>query len=218
MKKKIIIAGLIVVVACSIIAATIAYGDNITFMSAIGEALSDTQMTENSEEILATYNGNAVTKEMLDYQHSLAEYRTDKSYIDESDMDIINRILAGYIIIEEAEKAGLSATQEEISQMVSDAKNNYDSIPEIKSYLDEYCAAAKISIQQYFDAVEEQAFATITHLKYKNKFLEEFYNAYSSDNETYPADIATQAEDAYKMHRQELVNRHANEIVYSISQ
>lgn len=216
MKKIVSIAIAIVVVIAVAITAAMAFRDNLSIISAIDKSAADSKTIENADEIAASYKDNVITRGELEYQHQLAAYKTDKSYTEESDLDTAKRLIFGFILLEEAEKAGLSATREEVEQMVSDTKNNYNEIPEVKKYCDEYCAAAEITIDEYFKIVEEQAPATISRQKLKNHFADEYYKEHFAGEDIGTENAYEQMQKAYNSYREELLKEHADEITYYI--
>ena len=131
-----------------------------------------TETAKNDNDIVATYKDYKVFQAEVDYQKKV--YSTDNSIDDKSDsLNIINRIITGYILLEEAEMKGYSATDEEIEEMVAMAKESY-SIPEGRAILDDYCRGAGITIEEYYDILKEQAPAAIARQKLRNAFDEEY--------------------------------------------
>ena len=77
------------------------------------------------------------------------------------------------MLVEEAEKLGLSATNSEIEEMVNAAKLSYE-IPEGKELLDQYCKGAEISIEEYYEILRAQAPSTIARQKLKDYIGKEY--------------------------------------------
>ena len=49
------------------------------------------------------------------------------------------------IMLDEAERLGLSVTQEEVDAEFAAQKKNYEEFPEVRAYIDKYCKSAGIS-------------------------------------------------------------------------
>ena len=59
-------------------------------------------------------------------------------------------------MLDEAERLGLSVTQEEVDAELAGQRKNYDEYDEVRKYVDDYCTEMGITTEQYFDTVAEQ--------------------------------------------------------------
>ena len=107
-------------------------------------------------------------------------------------------------------RSGVTATDEEVAAMVGDIRSNYETVPEVRSILDEYCSGAGITIEAYFQRIEAEAPATLTRQKLKNHIL-------GSYAETHPDASSEELEAAYQAYREALYAEHEDEITLYIA-
>ena len=143
---------------------------------------------EGSDQVLAVYKNMQFTKSDVEYFHdSYVLVNQEITAADSTDKEIIDRLIKGELWLEEAERLGFVATQEEIDAMVENAQLAY-TIPEGKQMLDDYLAGAEMSFEEYLDALREQAPRTIARQKMKNeisrRYCEENGLTYTGNNVT----------------------------------
>lgn len=141
-----------------------------------GEAM---QERETDDKVVAKYKEYEILASAITYNKNMNFMRDEqeaKKY--ESDRDIVNRIVENIILLEEAERRGLVATEKEIEEMVQAARLTYE-IPEGKEFLDQYCEGAGITIEEYFEIIREQAPRTIARQKLKDEIGREYCKANS---------------------------------------
>jgi hypothetical protein len=160
-----IVLGLVIVM--SLTGHIITLGDNSSFYSDWGKFFSQAEK-DSANEIVAKYKENFVPRADIDFHKNMDTIFDDSQKKNESDIEIINRIISGFILLEEAENLGLSTTQAEIEEMVSGQKEAYEKYLDTRKMLDEYCNDAGISIEDHFKIVEEEISATISRQKLKN--------------------------------------------------
>lgn len=169
---------------------------------------------QGGREIAAIYNGQEILMSAVQYQRSMNIMRdgeTAQSF--ESDFDIVNRIVESMILVEEAERQGLAATEDEIEEMVDMARRSYE-IPEGREMLDAYCEGAGISIEEYYELIREQAPRTIARQKLKDAFGKEYCEKHGLEfTKENPPEEMVKAENAYIS---ELFEKHKDEIQYFI--
>lgn len=122
---------------------------------------------EERGTLAATYKNHQVTKAEVAMMKEMRAVASGGAAKNITDREIAEDLILGYILLEEAERMGLTATEEEIEQMVDAAKLSY-SIPDGKEILDEYCAGAGITIDEYYEILREQAPRTIARQKVKD--------------------------------------------------
>ena len=142
-----------------------------------GESFRDAMAEKASDDtVLAMYKDHEILASVVEYNKSLNILRDEESAKEYgTDRQTIDNIIVSIMLVEEAEKRGLGATEEEIAEMVSDAKKTYE-IPEGKEILDQYCKGAGITIEEYFKIVEEQAPRIISRQKLRDAIGQEFCN------------------------------------------
>ena len=59
-------------------------------------------------------------------------------------------------MLDEAERLGLSVTQEEVDAEFAAQKKNYEDFLEVRTYIDEYCKSAGITLDGYYAAIQDQ--------------------------------------------------------------
>ena len=214
MKKKTIIAVCAVLAVIALGAAAYAAIDSDYFFSTGKYYREAIEKRDTDPEIVATFNEHEIYRSAVDYMRQMNVARSAqeaKKY--GSDRDIIDRLVENILILEEAEKRGLAATDEEIEQMVNSAKMTYE-MPSGKEYLDRYCEGAGITIDEYYDILREQAPRTIARQKLKNEigraFCEE--NGLEYTNQNPPAGML----EAEEQFIQELFKANRGKIKYYV--
>ena len=76
-------------------------------------------------------------------------------------------------MLDEAEKRGLLATNEEIAEMVENTRHAYE-MPDGKKQMDEYFEAAGLTADEYFAQIEQQAPNVIARQKLRDQIAEEY--------------------------------------------
>lgn len=206
MKKKFLVA--LLLIAC-VICATCFYAaaNDWSFFESLG---SQSRVSSDST-VLAEYNGIKVTQAMVDRQQS---YGSNSGIGDTSSQAIVERILTGQMLLEEAESKGLAATEAEIEEHVATLKKGYADYPEVKKQVDEYCDGAGLSIDEYWAQVREQAYGTISRSKLKADFEKEYCDKTGYTGSTETQEYADMIEKAFDEHRSELLQTHQSEVKY----
>lgn len=206
MKKKFLVA--LLLIAC-VICATCFYAaaNDWSFFESLG---SQSRVSSDST-VLAEYNGIKVTQAMVDRQQS---YGSNSGIGDTSSQAIVERILTGQMLLEEAESKGLAATEAEIEEHVATLKKGYADYPEVKKQVDEYCDGAGLSIDEYWAQVREQACGTISRSKLKADFEKEYCDKTGYTGSTETQEYADMIEKAFDEHRSELLKAHESEVKY----
>lgn len=178
MKKRVmVIASIICVIALCVIVASATSEDSLFYR--IGETLrnyytaSDVDRGDISN-VAATYRDRIITWAVVEHNRSTKMLYAEEGAQPLTDRQVVDSIIEGMMMVEEAERLGLAATQDEINSLVEGTKLNYE-IAEVKELLDEYCAGAGITIEQYYDLVEENAPAIIAKQKLRNELGKMFY-------------------------------------------
>lgn len=171
-KKKLLMIGCIAVVLLLSVSVAISASTKKSTEMLAGELYHDLQ-TQSDETVLATYRGQPITADVVAYTVSMNElYGDDTTEISASTDKVkhaIDGIVESMILLEEAERQGLEATDEEIEATIENAKLAYE-IPEGKQMLDEYCAAMEISFEEYLEILAEQSPRVIARQKLRDAY------------------------------------------------
>ena len=193
---------------------------SLLLLAAVSAAVADPPLYERLGRLLsrgesdpaggiaAAYGTFQVTYEQIEYAREVDALRVDGA--EESDLEVAQRLITGQLLLEEARALGLEATDEEVAAMVGDIRSNYETVPEVRSILDEYCSGANITIEAYFQRIEAEAPATLTRQKLKNHIL-------GSYAETHPDASSEELEAAYQAYREALYAEHEDEITLYIA-
>ena len=162
MKKRV----LIVIVVCALILSVIlvaGYGVNSEDPYFLAGLFFRDQEKNNTRDdgVLASYHGTNITRNMVDYQRNmniLRDEETAQEYT--TDRQIVDNLIKEKILLEEAQRLGLTATQEQIDKMVDDVWLSY-SIPEGKEMIDAYLEGAGMAFEEYVQLIEQLAPAII---------------------------------------------------------
>lgn len=147
---------------------------NLTTVQQWGEYYAeviDKVNSGNAGKVLARYEDLEITEAEVEYQHRVTAMLYEPIY--ETDLETVNRIIRGQMITDEANRLGLTATQEEINTAMEASRSALD-IPEGKEMIEDYCEGAGLTIEEYFDILEAQVPGTITRNKLKNQYAQEY--------------------------------------------
>ena len=123
------------------------------------------EKTPAGQKTLAKYDGIPITATSVEYNKNMNIMHDEESAADrDTDYEIINKIVESMILLEEAQRLGLSATEAEIEGMVSSAIKAY-SLPQGKEMIDPFLEGAGITFEEYIVLLEEQAPRVIARQK-----------------------------------------------------
>ena len=125
-----------------------------------------------SDPIVATYKDQEITQSLMEYEKQNMELIGGGSEV--SDRDATNRLLMNLAMLDEAKSLGISVTNDEVNDALSAQHKNYDEIEEVREYIDDFCAAAGITIEQYFSIIEDQLPRVILRQKLRDELGKEY--------------------------------------------
>ena len=157
--------------------------------------------------LLAEYHGEKVYQSDVEAYSDTARLLAGEDAELPTEREILTEFLQNMVLLEEAQRLGYAATQDEIDAMVEGAKQAY-ALPEGKALLEQYCEAAGMTMDEYFAELEAQAPRTIARQKLLDavgeKFCEENGLTFTKVNpppklmqakKDYVADLFAQAQD-----------------------
>lgn len=125
--------------------------------------------------------------------------------------EMLMEILQNMVLYQEAIRLGYAATQSEIDALVTNNKQTYD-IPEGKAMIDQYCANADITVDEYFAYLEAQVPRTIARQKLLDAVGKQYCDQHGlTFTKVNPPKEMTDAQDAYVT---ELFAQAQGEIIY----
>lgn len=220
MKKKGVLVLVICIVAVSAIVVFGNFDGDMSIAQRIGTAFKKAtninQTSGTGDSVAARYGDFVVTWEEIRYQQEIAPTRTQKHYQTTDAREIAERLIGGQLALEEAEQQELAATDQEIQEYMQSLRENYETIPEVKAQIDEFCASAGQTLEEYFQTVEEQAYATLT----LNRFKSAFYEKWRAEHENEPIDDPEAWQEAmleaYDAYIATLIEQHKDEIEFYV--
>lgn len=164
------------------------------------------------QEVVAEYKGQPIlASQLAQWRES---YRLTGAQ-PPSDQELLRQLVENMVLEEEAARRGLVATQDEIDDMVQSVKDSYE-LPEGKEILDNYCKNAGITLEQYFDQVQEVAPSILARRKLETALGEEYCQEHGLEYTTVnPPKELTEAVDQAM---EELVQAQAGEIQYYLDE
>lgn len=146
------------------------------------------------DNAVASYDGEYITKELLDTYKRISEILGD---VPKTDLEIINDILEDRILKEEAERQGIVVTEEDIDAYMDNLERGY-AIPEGKEYVDAYLQAMGMTLEDYYAQHRMLAPATLARNKLKNSVMKEYCEKTGQEYRQFnlPKDV-TDARDDY---------------------
>lgn len=166
------------------------------------------------ETVVASYNGADVTAGDVQYWlalNGLADPAIRDTSIDAQ--DILDRLLTDKIIVAEAERLGVAPDEAEVAEFIAYQKEMYETYPEAAQSIDDYCAGAEMTLEEYWAMFESTAKVILTKQYYRVYFNEQYAAAQSSNAvESSPGSAALS--DAYQAHCRQLLADKQSEITY----
>ena len=207
MKKRLIVI-CSAILAVIVLGAIIYFSGNTTSREVQTEATNKKaeSLTHDEDSVLAIYHNFEVTESMVIYQQQMDALRDPTLRKNLTDKEIVDNILIGRMLLEEAKDLGLTATQEECDEMIASAKTGYE-LPDGKQMLDDLCADMGITIDEYWVQLAEEAPDTISREKVRS-YIKDSYRA------DHPDATDEEIEKAYNDYRTQLLQSHLHEITY----
>lgn len=200
---------------CGIFLINVGAVQNVSLESLMGQYFKEA-MSQESERAavsdaslpLAEYHGEKVYQREVEYYNKINNLSAVESQTTE---ETLAEIMQNIVLYDEATKLGYAATQEEIDAMVANSRNAYET-PEGKKMMDQYCEGANITIEEYFDLLEEQAPRVIA----RQKLLDAVGKKYCEENDLTFTKVNPPAEmvEARDVYVYELLTKAAGEITY----
>ena len=140
---------------------------------------------------------------------------TTKSGVDPatlSDREVVDDLLKNALLLEEAEARGLTPTQEEIEQYLQETVYTAYGLLEGKEQIDNYCASAGISFEEYVADLRGQAPRFLAKAKLKEVVMEEYCQAHGLPYDR--MNPPQEAQEAVEAYQDQLLADHQGEITY----
>lgn len=166
------------------------------------------------DAVAATYRGEPIMQSVVENQKETAELRNNTAAEAVSEREIIDRIIANMIVLEEAEKRGLTATEEEVETFLADTVYASYEMPEGKEIIDSYCASAGLTYEEYVQSVREQAPTIIAKAKWEEAIAREYCDANGIEFDS--MNPGQEVIDAINDRKAELLEAHRGDIVYCV--
>lgn len=166
------------------------------------------------DAVAAIYRGEPIMQSVVENQKETAELRNNTAAEAVSEREIIDRIIANMIVLEEAEKRGLTATEEEVETFLADTVYASYEMPEGKEIIDSYCASAGLTYEEYVQSVREQAPTIIAKAKWEEAIAREYCDANGIEFDS--MNPGQEVIDAINDRKAELLEAHRGDIVYCV--
>ena len=184
-----------------------AFGETVKAVDGDGDG-DDDRGDDGDGKIVAYYNGKPVLQASVVLRRkmfALSEKPTEEvgNDVDKSgytDQDYIDEIIMEMILLEEAEKRGLAAGEQEIQAQVDMSKQAYAENEMAKQTVDTFCKAADMTVEEYFDRLPSLLAPSISRNHLKAEFSKEHQKEHDSMDQTeiskafeaYAQDLLTQ--------------------------
>ena len=163
----------------------------------------------NSDDVLATYKERNVTAGMVTYwqEVEVMTYSADGTIHTEkpSKKEVVDRVLRSLILLDEAEQAGLTATDEQVNAAIAEQKSIAEEYPEIREQLEEYWEAAGMTEETYWTLLQQSFYEELTIANLQAILMTEYEEAGMAEEE---------AKAAYEAYKNGLIETHQDQITY----
>ncbi len=207
MKKRtvLILAAVIVVLLAGL---AIAAANDVFPFFHLGKNMREQADASDETRIVAQYGESVFTDKDVNLRIEMNRVTGGDLSEKDTEEEAVEQLALGKMMLEEADKLGLTAAQEEIEQFLAEQKSAYEESAEIKTYLDEYCAGAGMTIEEYWALLEAFAPETVTRQKLKGQILEDYRAEHPDASEE-------EVSEAWNDYEQALLDQHRSEIVYT---
>lgn len=179
---------------------------------ALGTYYQEAQDQAPDDPVLAVYKDQMVLRSVVDYQKQTQAALAGVDPATLSDREVVDYLLKNALLLEEAEARGLTPTQEEIEQYLQETVYTAYALPEGKEQIDNYCASAGISFEEYVADLREQAPRFLAKAKLKEVVMEESCQAHGLSYD--PMNPPQEAQEAVEAYQDQLLADHQGEITY----
>ena len=163
----------------------------------------------NSDDVLATYKERNVTAGIVTYwqEVEVMTYSADGTIHTEkpSKKEVVDRVLRSLILLDEAEQAGLTATDEQVNAAIAEQKSIAEEYPEIREQLEEYWEAAGMTEETYWTLLQQSFYEELTIANLQAILMTEYEEAGMTEEE---------AKAAYEAYKNGLIETHQDQITY----
>lgn len=217
--KKSIVAVCVILCICLLCGAFAFAGPEQNTANIAGRLFKNARGADRGElqatDVVAEYGSHKITKETVDYYRNMQALGFSANAEDSQaadDKEIAEQLIRNIILEEEAVRLGLAATDAEVEEMLKAVRQSYE-LAEGKQFIDDYCAGAGITVEEYFDLVAEQLPETITRQKLKD----EYGRIYCKENGIEFTKVNQPAEMKEYVERRidELFEAHKSDVIYS---
>ena len=126
----------------------------------------------DADPVVARYRDTELRQSLVDYEKKNQSALSGGKEVRER--DAVDQLLLNRIMLDEAERLGLSVTQAEVDAEFAAQKKNYEDILEVRTYIDAYCKTAGITLEEYYAAIQEQLPRVILRQKLRNELGREY--------------------------------------------
>lgn len=171
MKKKvipIIVTAALVLIGLGIY---VSAGRSRTPTQIMGSAYAEAS-GKTDDPVIAAFKGQQITQSVVDYEKQNMMVMQGKTAA--TDEDALNSLLQNLAMLEEAERLGLSVTQEEVEQELGAQRKNYEDYEDVRKIVDDFCENAGITLEQYYASMEEQLPRTLLRQKLRDTLGREY--------------------------------------------
>ena len=206
MKKRSILV-LIALFGVAFVGLVIAAANNALPFWQLGKSMREQADVSDDTRVIAQYGEYIFTEKDVNMRLEMNRATGGEMAKKESVEAAVEQLAIGKMMLEEADKLSLTATSEEIEQFLTEQKNTYKEDATVKSYLDDYCAGAGMTIEDYWTLLEASAPEMVTRQKLKGKMMEDY-------REEHPDASNEEVTTAWYAYEQALLDQHRSEITY----
>lgn len=205
MRKKILLSIVLIVIIFVIAVGTVDSGV-MNKLEHLGRMVPEVL---NSDDVLATYKERNVTAGMVTYwqEVEVMTYSADGTIHTEkpSKKEVVDRVLRSLFLLDEAEQAGLTATDEQVNAAIAEQKSIAEEYPEIREQLEEYWEAAGMTEETYWTLLQQSFYEELTIANLQAILMTEYEEAGMTEEE---------AKAAYEAYKNGLIETHQDQITY----
>lgn len=164
------------------------------------------------DTVAAMFHGTVITKEQVERNRKVRQLYPESLDSDLSDKELVDTIVRGLIMVEEAERIGVEATQEEIDETLRLQRETYDTYPDAKKNVDEYCTGMNMTVEEYFTLMETELYDTVSQQKLRDEYGREYCK--KNGLEFTKVNPPQEMTDYIEKQVETLIAKHKDDVVY----
>lgn len=130
------------------------------------------ESVQDADPIVASYGETEIRRSLVDYEKQNQQALSGGKAV--SDKEAVDQLLLNLAMLDEAERLGLSVSQEEVDEAFAAQQQNYEAYEDVRAAIDDWCEQTGVTTEGYFAAIREQLPRVMLRQKLRDALGEEY--------------------------------------------